>query len=154
MIRLTNFQFVFENGFAIKLENTSKIYDLHNRGLFQGFYYNTADNELQMYWWFNEDPDVITVNPGYGFELVMRGVDYLEVAPRDPEMPSNENETLSAISYMFHDDNLADFLHNGMIPVYRPEVNPSEQFHLLFIFRGGLMIRVNAAEAEFVVRAV
>jgi hypothetical protein len=97
--------------------------DLHNGGTFIGYRYSVATRELEMTW----HCDLWPKNQGVCLTLNFSNVHFLEITARDPEMPVEEDETLSFLVL-----NLID--------------NNSKESQIEFNFFGGMKILVKAEE--------
>lgn len=97
--------------------------DLHNGGSFIGYRYSVATCKLEMTW----HCDLWPTNQKVCLTLTFSNVHFLEVTARDPEMPVEEDETLSFLVL-----NLID--------------NNSKESQIEFNFLGGMKILVKAEE--------
>ena len=110
-MELTNFQFDFESGFGIKVVSGESVWDLHNFGTFLGFYYNVLQHDLTMYW--SVRGHFAVPESQSRLDIVFTNVTRLEVSPRDPEMPDNEDETLNSIGIIPADTDFAEIVQSG-----------------------------------------
>jgi hypothetical protein len=95
--------------------------DLHNGGTFIGYRYSVATRKLEMTW----HCDLWPKNQRVCLTLNFPNVHFLEITVRDPEMPVEEDETLSFLVL-----NLID--------------NNSKESQIEFNFFGGMKILVKA----------
>lgn len=94
--------------------------DLHNNADFMGYRYSIADRELEMIW----NCRLGTDQEAY-LTLTFRNVHFLRIEGRDPEMPFEEDKTLTHLFLYLNDTN----------------VDAVE-----FTFWGGVRILIKAAE--------
>ena len=161
---LANFSLTDGPKIGIALHALGVEWDLHNYAEFDGFDYSTAitnDSNLTLKWhiaervieWRNShgfpNAQGVPIYPGNSFGLIFFNVNYLEVAPRDPEMPSDEDKCLAAVSFIEADEDSAMY-REGAFTNYDPSQQNDVSYHIGFCFRGGQFIRVGAEKAEFV----
>ena len=153
-----------EHGWGRALRALGTTWDLHNYAGFEGFDYAvswTDSASLTLKWripasvteWARTygvpNPEGVPVYPGTRFAVVFTAVDYLEVSPRDPVMPGEEDATLDAVGCLEASANSKEFRDEGWFPNYDP-ADGAGPFHFMFRFWGGQFIRVGAEKAEFV----
>lgn len=154
-MRLSNFSLT-DDGAQIALDAEGFQWNLHDYADFEGFEYSTTitGSTLTLKWhlgariicWRDAGCQYEVPNyPANGFVLIFSNVDYLEITPRDAEIPKDEDLGISSVSRVEADGNsLSESL---LYNVPCEEALPS---HLLFCFNGGQSIRVGAENAEFV----
>jgi hypothetical protein len=144
-MRLTNFQ-LRRDTLAAEIEVDGFIWDIHNSADYVGLSQDIAANQVELSWRVN--PSYTTKRyPAQAFSLRFDGVDYLEVTPRDPEMPDNEDKCLDSLSRVYATDATAELIELG-VP-WPPPAEDEGAFHLLFHFRGGQRVRIGCRQAEF-----
>ena len=164
---LSNFATIVDvsnRGWLTTLKAFGVEWDLHNYTAFDGFDYSTAvtdHNVLVLKWHIREaviewrDAQAVSTAqgipfyPSNSFRLVFSNVNYLEVAPRDFEMPSDEDKTLSSVSCIEADEDSKDYIASQAIPIHDPN-REGVPFHIVFRFQAGQFIRIGAETAEFV----
>ncbi len=151
-MEFTNFQLDFESGFAIKVASGESEWDLHNFGTFLGFYYNVIQHELTMFW--SVRGHLTATESQTRLDIVFTNVTRLEVSPRDPEMPDNEDETLNSIGTISSDTNFAEIVQSEALGECWTEQPGEAAAHLLFRFWGGQAIRLAAESAKLVIVSV
>jgi hypothetical protein len=166
-MHLSNFSLITDasaHGWLIALNAYGVEWDLHNYADFDGFDYSTTKTSLPtltLNWhiaervieWRNvlgvPNAQGIPIYPSNRFCIFFSDVDYLEVAPRDSEMPDDEDKTISSVSCIESSEASTDYIESGAISCYQPD-KETFSYHLVFRFRGGQFIRVGAKEAEFI----
>jgi len=150
MLTLSNFRLIPTS--LIEIEALGLLWNLHGYADFLGCDYSVQSQTVKLSWRMsasaNDYPE-LPKYPSEWFDLLFSRVIYFEVSPRDPAMPLEEDAQLDTVSFMAASDETSEYLHNYMIPAFDPEVNPGD-YHILFRFRGGLMIRIGAEEGEFI----
>lgn len=126
---------------AIEIEAMGISWDLHNVADFTGFTFTPNKRRFEMNWRI-DDQYALREYPANEFQLVFRSVGRLEISASDPDLPSEEEGCLSAVSRLGPED--------MMVP--SPTSILGDRFELLFEFQSGRRIRVGAAEAEFLVQ--
>lgn len=174
-MHLSNFTLVTDasaHGWLIALNAHGLEWDLHNFADFEGFDYRSYDysafgdstraisSSLTIYWRLGEriikwrdtgNQYGIPNYPSDCFRLVFSDVDYFEVTPRDPAMPTDEDRGISSISFIEAGEDLKEYIDSGAVPVYIPSGDEETlSCHMMFRFNGGQIIRVGAKTAEFV----
>jgi hypothetical protein len=143
----SNFRFNFDPVTAIAVDFGGKLWDLHN-DTFLGFQYSTVQHHLKMSWAMSvHDAAYRPELEGRVFEILFHNVVVLEVGPRDSEMPLNEDECLTAVGYIAPDQKFDEWCQRESIGSYSPNVG-YDDWHLVFRFWGGQVIRVGAESAS------
>ncbi len=155
---------VSNRGWLTTLKAFGTEWDLHNYAAFDGFEYSTAVTDHSVFvlkWHIREaviewrdaqavsNSQGIPFYPSNSFRLVFSNVNYLEVAPRNSEMPSDEDKTLSSVSCIEADEDSRDYIASQAIPIHDPN-REGILFHMVFHFWGGQFLRIGAETAEFV----
>lgn len=136
-MRLLNFTFLNEP-YAVEIHALDCIWDLHNVANFEGLCQDLRSSSVEMRWRINRD-FALQDYPAESFGIRFNGVGYLEITPRDPEMPHSEDECLNSVSRVLVGEPLPR----------NPEAVGDKEFHLLFEFHGGQKVRVGAETVEF-----
>ena len=140
-MKLLNFSFLDEP-YAVEIRAFDCIWDLHNVADFEGFCQNVKDNSLEMKWKINPNY-ALQKYPANSFGILFMGVEFLEVTPRDQELPHTEDDCLASVSRVLIGE-----------PLPRNPTDIGEKlFHLLFEFQSGQKIRIGAESVEFFSRS-
>jgi|SRR6266853_664636 len=139
-MKLLNFDLASPNN-TVELRAVGLNWDLHNFADFEGIRV-APDGSVALTWSAPDTPNPWgdTGNHFGGCELRFRGVRRLSVTGREPSMPASEDRTLAGISQV------ADLMSKNRDQ--REAIDT--QFSLLLKFQSGVVIDVDAAEAEFV----
>ncbi len=157
-MRFSNFSLsdVSNPGQMIAFKAEGLEWDLHDYADFEGFDYSTTitGSTLTLKWhlgariikWRDAGGQYGIPNyPADGFHLVFSNVDYLEIAPRDVEMPRGEDLGISSLFCIEAGEGRLSLT----VP-YHARCEDEISCHLVFLFNGGQIIRVGAEKAEFV----
>ena len=109
--------------------------DLHNVYLFTDFSYAIASRILVLKWIKGEGECVNRSWP-QTVELHIKDVEFLEVSPRDPDMPFSEDDCLEGIAYLSEDE-----WCNGP---FWGDAEPHDDWKWVFQFMSGMSIIVGA----------
>ncbi len=139
-MKLQNFT-VSKEPYPVEIRAFEHLWDLHNIADFDGFRQDFHKDTLELNWHINPEY-ALQKYPANSFGILFRDVDFLEITPRDAEMPKSEDLCLSSFSRVLPGEKLAR----------HPESIEGQEFHLLFQFQSKLTIRVGAKSAEFVLR--
>jgi len=91
-----NVNFQLEDNIALNFK--SKYIDLHNSFDFVNFEYKVETQTLILRW-VKSPGDWVKKDELEYLALIHKGVNYLSISARDPEMPNTEDNCLSEISY-------------------------------------------------------
>jgi hypothetical protein len=139
-MKLNNFSIPNE-AYPIEIRAFEHLWDLHNIAGFDGFRQDIQNDTFELNW--HIDPEYTDQKyPNSSFAILFREIEFLEITPRDNEMPKTEDVCLSSVSRILPNEKL----------VRNPEAIEGQKFHLLFRFQSKLTIRVGAKSAEFVLR--
>jgi len=138
-MRFLNFSLGIPTG-EISVQADGLDWDLHNLADFSGLTVGT-DGTATLEWRVYPNPYRPADHRFSGCALIFRGLTFLKIGGRDPEMPADEDLTLDGISRVTPDATTPERT--------RDEWAPETPFHLLFVFLGGLSIEIAADEAEF-----
>lgn len=97
-MKLANFSIV--QPYATEIHAFGFLWDLHNIAAFEGFSRNLEADTVQLNWRI----DLTFARrkyPARQFSILFRDVEFLEVTPRDPELPKSEDNCLRAKSAEF-----------------------------------------------------
>jgi hypothetical protein len=139
-MKLQNFT-ISKAPYPVEIRAFEHLWDLHNVADFDGFHQDFQKDTLELNWHINPEYS-LQKHPANSFAILFRDVDFLEITPRDVEMPKSEDLCLSSFSRVLPGEKLARY----------PESIEGQEFHLLFQFQSKLTIRVGAKSAEFVLR--
>lgn len=147
-MHLLNFRLKGEYG-TIKIDAEGETWNLHDAlflGLRQWFRHDERGcplgTEAELCWQANPAVNTATV-----FSLRFHDVGYLEVTPRDSQMPPGEDACLDSVGKVALTDDTAELLRTGY---QNTEYNNAEEAHLYFRFRGGQTVRIGCRAAEFI----
>ena len=161
-MNISNFSLITDEslpGWPRVIEAFGISWDLHNDAEFDGFEYSNTitktNSSLILKWriaeltkqWRNVQGEARY--PCGRFCIVFTDVDYLEIVPRDVEMPKSEDIGTSSISFIDASASLAEYQYSPLIPGYDPSKG-TLPYHIEFLFNGGQIIRVGSDTAEFV----
>lgn len=103
---LQNFKFIIaKHQQIIEINYLNQIFDLHNAAEFIMIQHLIKSQKLILFWNY-----YIAENNIIQFQLIFEETSYLEILPRDDEMPLYEDETLEQI---FYDGNKMTFCFMG-----------------------------------------
>lgn len=139
-MKLLNFSFKGEP-YAVEVHALDCIRDLHNIAAFDGFCQDFKQDTLELNWHIDSEY-ARQKYPANSFAILFRGIELLEITPRDNDMPKTEDICLSSVSRVLPNEKFAR----------KPDTIEGQEFHLLFKFQSKLTIRVGANVAEFVLR--
>lgn len=132
---------LIEGQLGTKIEADAVTWDLHNAYTFKSFTHNVIERTVSLEWAAYQIP------PDTVFRILFYEVDYLEISPRDPEIPDyGEDLCLDALSRVDPKGSMKAMIEYG-VP-QDPEYL-GDNFHLLFKFRGEQHIRIGAKSAQF-----
>jgi len=130
---------------ATLIESDGFTWDLHNNADFVGLCQNIVERKVILSWQI-VTMDTVPSPPADGFDLVFSDTEYLEVTPRDSEIPDFlEDRCINDISRVHPNDSMDELIHHGVPQI--PDFNESG-FHLLFEFRGGQRVRIGARSVQ------
>jgi hypothetical protein len=121
---------------SIELISNGLIWDLHNCGKFEGLDLLVNENSVLMKWtaaypWSGHGNNFSGVN------LLFKDLCFLEISPRDDEMPLTED---GCVAEMFQ----VALEGRGKDPRLRTLTEWNSDFHLFFGFRGGRTIEIGS----------
>ncbi|HZL13806.1 MAG TPA: hypothetical protein VFC85_06640 [Verrucomicrobiae bacterium] len=139
-MKLKNFS-ISNEAYANEISAFEQLWDLHNIASFDGFQQDFQQDTFELNW--HIDPEYASQKyPANSFAILFRDVKFLEITPRDSDMPKLEDICLSSVSGVLPNEKLAR----------NPDTIEGQEFHLLFKFQSELTIRVGAKSAEFILR--
>ena len=139
-MKLNNFS-IPNKAYPIEIRAFEQFWDLHNIAAFDGLRQDLQQDTLELNW--HIDPEFARQKyPADSFAILFRDIEFLEITPRDSEMPKSEDICLSSVSRVLPNEKLAR----------NPDTIAGREFHLLFQFQSKLTIRVGAKSAESVLR--
>lgn len=127
---------------SIELISDGLIWDLHNCGNFEGLDLLVNENSVLMKWtaaypWSGHG------NNFSGVSLLFRDLYFLEIGPRDLEMPLTED---ACVAEMFQ----VTPGGRGKDPRLRELIEWTSDFHLLFRFQGHRTIEIGSRTVELI----
>jgi|SRR5579859_5157108 len=127
---------------SIELISNGLIWDLHNCGNFEGLDLQPTENSVLMKWtaaypWSGRGNNFSGVN------LLFKGLYFLEIGPRDDELPLTED---TCVAEMFQ----VTPLGRDKDPRLRALTEWSGDFHLFFRFRGSRTIEIGSRTVELI----
>ena len=121
-------------------------WDLHNLAEYSGMNVGT-DGTVSLEWIVHPNPHRPHDKRFAGCAFIFRDLKMLKVSGRDVALPKTEDITLHGISRVLPTD-----LSPYLISKKKNDWTLETDFHLLFEFRGGLSIIIDADEVEFLTR--
>jgi hypothetical protein len=122
----------------IYLTVANRLFDLHNNYDFTGFTYAIGTRTLRLNWKRGTGARVSTVDP-LDIHVELRDVSHFSVIPRAEDSPYSDDECLDCVSFVEPDKHV-----NESFTTSEP---PSDDWHYVFQFESGLVLRVKAEEA-------
>jgi len=121
---------------SIELISNGLIWDLHNCGKFEGLDLLVNENSVLMKWtaaypWSGHGNNFSGVN------LLFKDLCFLEISPRDDEMPLTEDACVAEMFQVTLED-------RGKDPRLRALTEWNSDFHLFFGFWGGRTIEIGS----------
>ena len=133
-----NFQLI-EN-YGLNCEN--RHIDLHNNFNFIHFEFNIETMTLVLKW-VKSPSDWVQEDELPHLALLHKNVSYLNVSPRDPEMPLSEDSCLSNVTFFPSSSrDISDSIFDKSFP------NGDDD--ILYMFQSGQVIRVHCEEIELI----
>ncbi len=135
---------ILDEPYAIEIEAFGIIWDLHNVADFHGFTQDIHQNTVVMNWKIDQRY-ALQKYPADSFELLFINVNYLEIAPRDKDLPHSEDNCVASISRVPSVQSMSSLTAYGI------DINQvdAQTFHLLFAFQSEQRIRIGAEVAVF-----
>jgi hypothetical protein len=127
---------------SIELISDRLIWDLHNCGNFEGLDLLVNENSVLMKWtaaypWSGHANNFSRVN------LLFKDLYFLEIGPRDDELPLTEDTCVAEMFQVTPDG-------RGKDPRLRALVEWSSDFHLFFRFQGGRIIEIGSRTVKLI----
>ena len=144
-MRLLNFTFLTPLNEVVVNAKSAK-WDLHNLAKYSGMTVK-SDGSTTLEWVVLPNPHRPDDPSVRGCAFVFRGLRLIKVSGRDCELPKSEDLTIHGISCVPPQN----YRYNKIDNVIK-EPSLEMPIHLLFAFRGGLTIEIDAEEVEFVLR--
>ena len=141
-MRLLNFK-LFRTTGEVVISAIGLKFDLHNLAEYEGMTVG-IDGTVKLKWIVLQNPHRPDDCLFTGCTLTFRGMRLLNVGGRDIDMPSSEDKTLHGIYHVLPGD-FKPYLKSKKTKEWLMD----DPFHLLFEFRGGLSIEIDAEESEF-----
>ena len=107
---------------TIEIYSEGNVWDLHNAGVFIGFYFNAIDRYVKLNWkYYNNLSNESNI---FNLTIQSSGVSSFEVKRRDLEMPYSEDDCLSELNYNSESNSIMlKFMGGQEIIIYSDELN-------------------------------
>ncbi len=131
----------FEIASSIALRSEGKLWDLHNSAHFRGLQVLSNDNAADINWSSAKAPGL---PDRQSVQLFFKGLQFIQVTAGDGELPLKEDKCVSDVVKV--DPNVQ---HSD--PYWRPALESSDQFRLVFCFQGGRSIEIESDAVSLIV---
>lgn len=132
-MRLRGFQLL-----DIYLTVADKFFDLHNNFDFTGFAYEIGARALRLNWKRGTGAWVPSTDP-LGIQIELLGISHFSANPRVEDRPYTDDECLDCVSFVEPSQHIDES--------FTTAATPSDDWHYVFQFESGLVLRVKAEEA-------
>jgi len=136
----------FDVSSSIELQSGGLFWDLHNIANFDGMELIPRENAAVMRWSVatpTTNPWGCYENKFAGMELYFKKLIFLQIGPRDDELPMSEDRCVSTILKVDPNVQQDD-------PQMRQLLEPSDSFRLLFQFQSARMFEIDSDSVELV----
>jgi hypothetical protein len=132
-MRLRGFQLL-----GIYLTVADKSFDLHNNFNFTGFAYEIGARTLRLNWKRGAGAWVPSTDP-LDIQIDLLGISHFSASPRVEDRPYTDDECLDCVSFVESSQHIDES--------FTTAATPADDWHYVFQFESGLVIRVKAEEA-------
>ena len=137
----------FDISGSIELQSGELFWDLHNFADFEGLELLPAYDAVMMKWTVPKrtNPWGSPENKSSGMKLYFDNLQFLQISPRDSEMPFTEDACVSRIL-------MVDPHVQHAEPYMRTRANwaPNDSFRLVFEFQSGRIIEIESETVELI----
>jgi hypothetical protein len=138
-MRLVNFEIIS----SIEMSSDGVIWDIHNCGHFNGLELLREENAILMKWIAGDYPWFGQAKNFSGMNLLFKDLFFLEIGPRDDEMPMTEDTCVESLLKVTPEDREKD-------PYLRAVYDFSTDFHLFFHFQSTRNVEIGSRTAHLI----